>query len=103
VVRQFPDLKMVLAHLGGWKDIDTFIECLAGEDVHIDTAFTAGYCTQAQRDAILSRHSTDRILYGSDSPWGDLKQQVGFVLEMPVSDEVKEKILCRNAERLLSS
>ena len=103
VARQFPGLKMVLAHFGGWKQTDLFVECLAGQDVYIDTAFTVGYCKEAQRDAILSHHSTDRILYGSDFPWGDLDRQIGFVLEMPVSDEVKEKILYRNAERLLSS
>lgn len=103
VVQQFPSLKLVLAHYGGWERIDEFLECLAGEEVYIDTAFTVGYCTQAQRDTILSRHSTELILYGSDSPWGDLDRQIGFVREMPASDGVKEKILGGNAERLLSS
>jgi predicted TIM-barrel fold metal-dependent hydrolase len=101
VVRNFPGLKLVLAHMGGWKWFDSFIELLAGKDVYIDTSFCVGYCTDAQRDAILSRHSMDRILYGSDSPWGWIEEQVGYVACWPVSDEVKEKIFWRNAEALL--
>jgi predicted TIM-barrel fold metal-dependent hydrolase len=94
-------LKLVLAHMGGWKWFDSFIELLAGKDVYIDTSFCVGYCTDAQSDAILSRHSMDRILYGSDSPWGWIEEQVGYVASWPVSDEVKEKIFWRNAEALL--
>jgi hypothetical protein len=102
VVERFPGLRLVLAHLGGWNWIDLFIERLAGKDLYIDTAFCSGYCSDAQRDRLLSRHSTDRILFGSDSPWARMDEHVRFVRALPVSDAVKEKILGRNAERFLA-
>ena len=34
--------KMVLAHLGGWKQWDEVYEYLAGENVYLDTAFMVG-------------------------------------------------------------
>lgn len=101
ILDNFPKLRMVMAHLGGWKYYDRFLETICGRDVWIDTSFAAGYCTEAQRAAILSRHDSDRIVFASDSPWGGMSLQIEFVEGFPVSDELREKIFYHNAARLL--
>jgi hypothetical protein len=103
VVTNFPRLKLVLAHLGGWNWLDGVIERLIGKDVWIDTSYSVGCCTDRQRDRILSGHSPDRILFGSDSPWGRMGEHVRYVASFPISDEAKEKIFSRNADALLSA
>lgn len=103
VVREFPKLKMVLAHMGGWNCLDQFIEHLAGKNITIDTAFTLGYCSPGQLQTILSRHGTDRIVFGSDSPWGRIAEQIGYVKSFPIPEEAKEKILFRNAQQLFQA
>lgn len=101
VLRNFPRLRLVLAHFGGWRTYGEFLETLAGSDVFIDTSFAAGFCAPAQRDAILKRHDTRRILFASDSPWGGLAAQIDYVRQMPVSDAVKERIFWDNGMELL--
>jgi len=101
VVAEFPKLKLVLAHFGGWKQLNPFIDHLAGKDVYIDISFTPGYCSTEQLQVILLRHDTNRILFGSDSPWGKIPEHIRFVREMPVSDCVKERVFFFNASRLL--
>jgi len=102
VVDRFPGLQIVLAHMGGWRTYDSFIQHLLGRDVYIDTAFSANFCKEAHLQTLLTQHSTDRILFASDSPWGNMQQHVDYVNAFPVSDAVKEKIFHGNAERLLA-
>lgn len=101
VLDRFPAMRVVLAHFGGWKLIDEFIDCIAGRPVWIDTSFTVGFCTDAQRDAVLERHGSDRILFATDSPWGRYPEHVAFVRDFPISEKEKEDIFHGNADALL--
>ncbi len=97
-----PGLKLVLAHLGGWNAFDEFTETLMGrDDLYIDTAFCLDFCSPASLNRILQGHSLDRILLGTDSPWGIMSQQIEYVRSFPISDSDKEKILSGNARELL--
>lgn len=102
VLADFPNLKMVLAHMGGWKLTNSVIENLVGRNVWIDTSYSVGYLTDEQVRIILKRHNTDQILFGSDTPWGRLSDHIAFVREFPVADDILEKIFSRNALALLS-
>ena len=42
--------KMVLAHLGGWKQWEEVYEYLAGENVYLDTSFTVGVSVNNKKD-----------------------------------------------------
>ena len=42
--------KMVLAHLGGWKQWDEVYEYIAGTDAYLDTAFLAGVGINDRKD-----------------------------------------------------
>ena len=45
--------KMVLAHLGGWKQWEEVYEYLAGENVYLDTSFTVGVSVKHKKDMTL--------------------------------------------------
>ncbi len=101
VLDAFDSTKMVLSHFGAWRDYDQTLEHLAGRDVYLETSFSTGYCTDAQRDALLKAHPADRILFGSDSPWGGMRKQIAFVQDFPLDEAQKELILYKNAATLL--
>ena len=42
--------KMILAHLGGWKQWEEVYEYLAGENVYLDTSFTVGVSVNNKED-----------------------------------------------------
>jgi len=108
-----PD-KLVLAHMGGWRLWDEVEEKLAGLPVYFDTAFSLGSIhplpgremdtrlMDPERFARLVRRcGTDRVLFGTDSPWGDQREGVEAIKALPLTQDEKTAILGGNARRLL--
>lgn len=93
--------KMVLAHYGGWRQWDAVEEYLAGENVYLDASFTLDYIEQEQFLRILDKHDKDRILFATDSPWGCAERDLQTLEALPLSREVREAILWKNAAKLL--
>lgn len=100
VHRQFPGLRIVAAHLGGWHDWDDVLAVLAGQDIGLDTSFSHE-TDPSVAERILSAHSPDLVYFGSDSPWTSQKDSVSFIQGLRLSSECKEKILGYNAVKLL--
>ena len=94
--------KMILAHLGGWKQWEEVYELLAGKHVYFDTSFTFDYMEQDLFFKILEKHGHDKVLFATDSPWSDAGKMVEVVRNMPLSHDKIEDILAGNARKLLS-
>ncbi|MFA7229715.1 MAG: amidohydrolase family protein [Victivallaceae bacterium] len=99
--RRFPELKLVLAHLGSWGMWNEVSEQLAGLPVYFDLAFTVGYLSQEDLLRLIRQLGTDRVLFGTDSPWRDQKTEVEYFQALPLTDEEKSCIFYRNAVGLL--
>ena len=48
---------------------------------------------------LIKEHSPDRLLLGSDSPWGAQDKEIQYIQVLPIEEDLKEKILYKNAER----
>lgn len=101
VLDRHPELTIVLAHMGGWRQWDDVLRHLAGRDVYLDTSFTIPYLGEERFAEIVAAHGADRILFGSDAPWADIATEVALLRRMPFSKRDLEAILWRNAELLL--
>lgn len=97
-----PGLKIVAAHMGGyqmWYQVETD---LAGQaDLYLDTSWLLYHCDPKQAVRMIRRHGVDKVLYASDSPWRDPAEDVKAFLALPLTEEEKELVLHKNAERLL--
>lgn len=94
--------KLVLAHMGGWKQWDEVYEYLAGENVYLDTAFCFDYMTQDMFLKLCEKQGTDKILFATDSPWSDARKDMEVIKSLPLTDEAKEAIFSGNAKKLLN-
>lgn len=94
------DDKLVLAHLGGYTIPDEVIEKLAGKKVYMDTAVVLQWQPEKCKEVILA-HGTNRILFATDSPWGDQKQFVSILKDFHFEKEDEENIFYNNAKHLL--
>ena len=101
VVREFPGLKVVAAHLGGFRRWDAVEEHLVGRELFLETSFTFAHTACSQIERIIKRHGAERILFGTDSPWKDQRVEVGNILSLRLPDRETEMILGGNAEELL--
>lgn len=93
--------KFVLAHMGACGMYNEVYELLAGKDVYLDTAYVLESMDKGVFLKILEKHGADRILFASDSPWQSIAKTLEYFSNLGVSDEDKEKILYKNAEKLL--
>ncbi len=93
--------KFVAAHMGGWKLWDEVCEYLVGENVYFDTAFSTAYMDQDMFMKIWNNHDKEKILFASDSPWGDVGKEVDVIRNLSISEAEKEDIFSNNAKRLL--
>lgn len=102
IAKAFPKLKIVLAHFGGLKQWDDVLKYLAGlENVYMDTAMLASCCDNIDTIIkILNKHPAENVMLGSDCPWENPLESVKFVMKLPICDDLKEKILSKNAIQL---
>lgn len=101
VLERFPGLTIIAAHLGGMQRCEEAEEYLIGKPVYIDTSMAWHFASPQQARRLLLRHDPERILYGSDCPWGSMEKDRPYLENLGLGEELMEKIWHRNALRLL--
>ena len=105
VLKSIKPHKLILAHMGAWGCWDMLEEMRDICPFYVDTAFSI--CSFKQ---ILSMErfreivrllGSDHILFGSDSPWTDQRENVRLIENSGLEKEEIDSILFSNAVRLL--
>lgn len=104
VLRNFPGLRIVAAHMGGLKMARDVLDNVAGKaDLYFDTAYTdEPWIDRDMMRDIIRRHGAERVLFGSDFPWHDPIREIKLIKSLDISEEEKRLILGENARRLLA-
>ena len=101
ILKQFPELKIIAAHLGGYLRWDETLEHLGGyENVWLDTAYCAFKPEQQTMQKIIDTFTSKKILLGSDWPWMEQKKSIDYIKSLPISEDQKSDILGDNALRV---
>ena len=96
------ETKIVLAHLGGLRAGKDCLEKLAGKNIYLDVSYVLNKTEPDLLVEIFEKHGYDKILFASDSPWGDQKAFVETLNGLSISQENKNKIFSGNAENLFA-
>lgn len=96
-----PGLKVVLAHLGGFRCWEGVRRALLGRDVYLDTAYTLGHMPDDEYVALVRDHGVERVLFATDGPWTDMAGELERFRSLPFSEGELERMLSANAEELL--
>jgi predicted TIM-barrel fold metal-dependent hydrolase len=116
-LRQVGPVKLICAHMGGWRNWDRVIDCLADTAAMIDTAFSLGAIAPLEEGyykeeelqllkaeefcQLVRTFGSDRVVFGTDSPWDDQAAALAAIRALDLTEEEKEKILGGNAQRIL--
>ncbi|MGA1869297.1 MAG: amidohydrolase family protein [bacterium] len=101
VLDNFPKLKIIAAHLGGYECWDDVEKYLVGRNIFLDTSYVIDYMESTRMVKIMKEHGYDKILFATDSPWKPQSDEVKKLLSFPIPQKAKEDILCNNACTLL--
>ena len=113
------NVRVILAHMGGWKCWDEALRLFTGrEGVYVDSAFSLGEfvpngdgyysggddCMMLGADefvGMVRAFGSERVLFGTDSPWASQSESVKAFLSLPLTDEEKSAMLYNNASKIL--
>lgn len=109
VVKETGSDRLILAHMGGWRLWDEVKEKLADQPVYLDTAFSLSCMPDVEgmlsKDAFVEMvrlFGTERIAFGTDSPWCSQRECVEWIQGTALTRQEKEQILSGTMRSLLN-
>ena len=98
VLKMFPQLRFVGAHLGGWTVWKEAAEILHDcENLVVDSSSSLFAITAEEAAHLIGIYGEDRVMFGVDYPmWNPVGEMERF-LKIDLSDTAREKILWKNA------
>lgn len=102
ILDRFPKLRIIAAHLGGYCFWEQSYRELAGREVYFDTSSALSYIDPQLLRRLITKHGTERILFGSDYPLRAPWQDIELLEKIPwLTAKEKDAISWRNCARLL--
>lgn len=97
----FPGLHVIAAHFGGYSMYETARECLQDTDCVMDVSSSIMFMEPGVPEKYINLYGAERIAYGTDYPLFDPVQELDRFLRLKLTDDQKEQILHKTAERIL--
>lgn len=111
-------VKMIAAHMGGWKCWEDAARLLPETGVYLDTAYSLGRLERAPEDSywtdreletlsagdfcgLVHLFGAKQVLFGTDSPWADQRAEAERIRGLPLKQKEISDILGDNAAKLL--
>ena len=102
VLDLFPGLKVIGAHFGGYSMYETARELLQDTDCVLDISSSMLFMEPGMPEKYINQYGAERIAFGSDYPMWDPVCEVEKFLRLNLTDEQKEQIAHKTAERILN-
>ncbi|WP_108991753.1 amidohydrolase family protein [Paenibacillus agaridevorans] len=104
IAEKYKNVTVLIGHSGGVEPgVTTAIELSNKyENMYLDLTGVF-LCSGRPLDYFVSQANPDKLLFSSDAAFNSLTWDIGNVLYARVSEEIKEKVLGLNAQRLLKS
>ena len=103
IATQFPGLRLMACHFGGYKLLDDAEEMLAGVDVVLETSWPPSLKTlQPDRVRRLIRnHGAERVVFGSDWPMTSPAEEIEAIDSLGLNDTEVKMVLGGTIARML--
>ena len=101
VLKAYPALTVIGAHLGGWSVWEEACEKLSHmPNLYVDCSSTFPFYDPKKARELICRWGFDRVLFGSDYPMWNPIQELDTFLSLDFGEEANRKILGENAKKL---
>ncbi|MCQ2416679.1 MAG: amidohydrolase family protein [Oscillospiraceae bacterium] len=102
VLKDFPNLKVLASHLGGWAAWDEAEAVLhSSENIRFDTCSSISMMSKERAVRLIRHYGTDFCMFGTDFPMWDPKKEAEQLLSLGFTFEEYQKIFSGNAKAFL--
>ena len=102
VLKMFPRLEVVAAHLGGYKSWESGKALANCPNVWFDTSSALWAMTPEKAREMISVLGSERVMFGTDYPVKMPREEIDRVLAIDLSEKEREDIFYNNAQRFLN-
>ena len=101
VLSVFPTLTVIGAHFGGWSVWDEAVGLLTSyKNFYVDTSSSLYALSPERATEIIRAYGKERVLFATDYPMWRLDEELTRFAALDLTEEEKECIFYKNAERL---
>ena len=101
VLDAFPKLSVCAAHFGGHTMYETAKEYLSDTDCILDISSTLMFLDKKTAEGYINHYGAERLAFGTDYPVWDPVRETELFLALNLTEEQKEQIAWKTAERFL--
>jgi len=103
ITRQFPGLRLMACHFGGYKILDDAEEMLAGADVVLETSWPPSLARLRPERVrnLIRKHGAERVIFGSDWPMTSPGDEIRAIEALGLSDDETKRVLGGTLAELL--
>lgn len=102
VLRAFPHLKLIGAHLGGWSVWDEAARTLPDfPNFMVDSSSCSRWLKPGRMKEIIRAYGADRVLFGTDYPMCRQEEEIEALLKLDLTDGEYRRIFRENAAGML--
>ena len=98
----FPGLEVIAAHLGGYSMYETARQLLRDTDCVMDLSSSVVFLAPGEAERYINLYGAERLAFGSDYPMFDPMKEAEHFLRLHITDDQKEQIAYKTAERVLN-
>ena len=105
IMRQFPDMRVIAAHFGGYRMWSHALEVFSGstfENLWFDTSSTTPFATPELAHKLLNTFPRERILFGTDWPLYDPVEELQRLQTLGGLSDSEMEVIMSNASALLA-
>ncbi len=100
IIKKYPDLRLTLAHAGGRGKMLYNVMSLMEKYQNLYVDFAGDIFVPGLIEEYIKRVGSERLLFGSDMPWVDIRFHLAHVLNLDIAEDDKKNILGLNALKL---
>lgn len=103
VLRDFPNLKVLASHLGGFAAWDEAEHALRSSDnIRFDTSSSVCMMSPERAVRLINHYGTDHCMFGTDFPMWDPKKEAEILLSLGFTYEQYRGMFSENAKAFLN-
>jgi predicted TIM-barrel fold metal-dependent hydrolase len=101
IAKCFPRLRIVAAHLGGYRAWGEAKQLYALDNIFYDCSSALWAMDAETAVSVIRNCGSDKVMYGSDYPVINPETHLRLFLTLPLSEKEREDILYNNAKKIL--